>query len=322
MSVSIIYQVQSIRGFILKGKIMSNELVSVIIPTYGRSLLLKRAIFSVLEQDYKNVEVIVVNDNKKDSIDYISTITVMKEFDSFSNIVFISSGENVGGSEARNIGIKHSNGKYITFLDDDDYFYKDKIRKQVEHLIKNDIDVSVCDMDLDINGNVASAKKGRCNIGSIGNFISYGNSYTPMFLMKKGVLEVVNGFTITPRFQDHVLMLKILENDFKVGELHDSLFVHTEHEGQGITSEKNFKTGYLIRTEIEKRNLFRVSVCERNRYFVGYYLSMARLLRNEGFFVKAIKHIFYALFYVRSIDDLIRVSKRTISILILKSSRN
>ncbi|HCC8023017.1 TPA: glycosyltransferase family 2 protein, partial [Klebsiella pneumoniae] len=41
---------------------MSNELVSVVIPTYGRSLLLKRAITSVLEQDYKNVEVIVIND--------------------------------------------------------------------------------------------------------------------------------------------------------------------------------------------------------------------------------------------------------------------
>lgn len=222
---------------------MSNELVSVVIPTYGRSLLLKRAITSVLEQDYKNVEVIVINDNKKDTVDYISTITVMQDFDSLPNIVFISSGENVGGSEARNIGIKHSSGKYITFLDDDDYFYKNKIRKQVEHLINNDIDVSVCDMDLDINGKIESAKKGKCNIGSIGNFISYGNSYTPMFLMKKEVLDVVNGFTITPRFQDHVLMLKILENNFKVGELHDSLFVHTEHDGQGITSEKNFKAG-------------------------------------------------------------------------------
>lgn len=101
------------------------DLVSVIIGTYERYELVQKAIESVLNQSYKNIELIVVDDCSKDER-YKSMI------DS-SDFKFIQLEKNSGLPACpRNIGIKASTGKWISFLDDDDFFLTDKISKQME----------------------------------------------------------------------------------------------------------------------------------------------------------------------------------------------
>lgn len=114
---------------------MSKEpLVSVIIPTYNGEKFIKNAIDSVLQQDYNNIEIIVINDCSKDkSLDIIFDLQKKdKRIKVFENDI------NFGFVKSLNIGTEKATGKYIARLDDDDLWIdKDKLKKQVAFLEKN-----------------------------------------------------------------------------------------------------------------------------------------------------------------------------------------
>ena len=108
--------------------------VSVLIPTYHSDSTLTRAIDSVLKQSYKNVEIIVVDDNNPNDPYRESTENLMSKYDHNDCIKYVKHDHNRNGSAARNTAFKYSVGEYITFLDDDDFYYEDKIQCQVEYL--------------------------------------------------------------------------------------------------------------------------------------------------------------------------------------------
>jgi glycosyltransferase involved in cell wall biosynthesis len=95
------------------------NVVSVVIPTYDRDSVFN-AVESVLQQDYKSIEVVVVNDKPEDTIG-------VKLLDKYPNIKYFHDGINRGGGGARKKGVEISTGNYVSFLDDDDWYYKDKI---------------------------------------------------------------------------------------------------------------------------------------------------------------------------------------------------
>lgn len=109
---------------------MSKSLVSIIIPTYKRATMLHRAIASTLEQTYSNIEVLVVSDNEPDDEFTTKARETVKSFND-SRVRLITQEKHINGAVARNVGIKASKGQYVSFLDDDDYYEKDKIEKQV-----------------------------------------------------------------------------------------------------------------------------------------------------------------------------------------------
>ena len=112
-------------------------LVSCVIPTYNRAEFVKRAIDSVLNQTYENIEVIVVDDGSQDNTREV--VLSIKD----KRVRYIRLHRNFGVSFARNIGIENSTGDFIAFLDSDDYFLPEKIEKQVELMLK-DKRVGVC----------------------------------------------------------------------------------------------------------------------------------------------------------------------------------
>lgn len=116
---------------------MNEPLVSIIIPTFKRNNLLDKTLNSVINQNYNNYEIIVVDDNNPNTEYRKMTENLMEKYKNNSKIKYIKHCRNLNGSAARNTGIKFSNGKYICFLDDDDIIYKDKIKEQVKFLEKN-----------------------------------------------------------------------------------------------------------------------------------------------------------------------------------------
>ena len=124
-----------LRAFFLERKM--NPLVSVIIPTYKRSEMLPRAINSVLSQTYENVQVVVVDDNDPNTDYRQLTANRMKLFANDNRVKYILHSKNSNGSVARNTGIKNADGEIVTFLDDDDMYRPEKIKKQVDFLLKN-----------------------------------------------------------------------------------------------------------------------------------------------------------------------------------------
>lgn len=109
-------------------------MVSIIIPSYQRPVSLKRAIDSCLTQTYSDIEVIVVDDNNPDTDARKETESVMEEYSNTPNITYLKHDKNRNGSAARNTGIRSAKGEYITFVDNDDILFPDKIEKQVRKL--------------------------------------------------------------------------------------------------------------------------------------------------------------------------------------------
>ena len=99
--------------------------ISIILPVYNRKKLIGKSLKSALNQTYKNIEIIVIDDGSKENIE--------EEIDKIGDkrIKYIRLSKNKGACYARNIGIKHSVKEYITFLDSDDKLHPKKFEKQM-----------------------------------------------------------------------------------------------------------------------------------------------------------------------------------------------
>lgn len=119
-----------------------NDLISVIIPIYKVEKYIHKCIDSVINQTYKNIEVLLVDDGSPDDCPQICDDYALKD----SRVKTIHK-KNGGLSDARNIGIKNSIGKYIAFVDGDDYIDKEYVEELYKAIILNDADLAICDFD-------------------------------------------------------------------------------------------------------------------------------------------------------------------------------
>ena len=108
-----------------------NPTVSIILPTYNRAHTLRKAVDSILNQTYKDFELIVVDDGSTDD-----TYNLIKSINDY-RIVYVKHEKNKGAAAARNTGIKLAKGKYIAFQDSDDEWYSHKLEKQMEIIENN-----------------------------------------------------------------------------------------------------------------------------------------------------------------------------------------
>lgn len=108
---------------------MEDPLVSVIIPAFNASKTIKTAVRSVLDQTYRPIEVIVIDDGSSDDL--------RSALEQFINAVRLIRQPNLGAGAARNTGVRFATGEFLAFLDADDYWHPDKLRHQVHALTGN-----------------------------------------------------------------------------------------------------------------------------------------------------------------------------------------
>ncbi len=111
----------------------NDPLVSVVIPTYNKSSSIEMTVKSVLRQSYPNIEIVLVDNGSSDS----TRDLILRMSETMKNLNVILLSENLGPSNARNIGIKNSAGRYIFLLDGDDLFHPEKIVTQVDFMRSN-----------------------------------------------------------------------------------------------------------------------------------------------------------------------------------------
>lgn len=116
---------------------MNEKLISIIIPIYGTKDYLERCLNSVISQTYKNLEIILVND-----IQTSETKSICDKFKLLDNRIKVIDVSSVEVGEARNIGIKHSTGEYLGFVDSDDYIREDMYEVLLKELVNNDADIA------------------------------------------------------------------------------------------------------------------------------------------------------------------------------------
>ena len=118
-----------------------NELISIIIPVYNVEAYLERCVKSVTNQTYKNIEIILVDDGSPDNSPAICDRLALSD-----DRIKVLHKENGGLSDARNCGVEKAEGRYVTFIDSDDYISRDYIEYLYGLLVNNGADISSCGM--------------------------------------------------------------------------------------------------------------------------------------------------------------------------------
>lgn len=128
-------------------KTTDQELVSIILPVYNAEQFLKETMLSIITQNYKNIELLIINDASTDR-----SREIINNFND-KRITLFNLEKNKGVANARNIGLKESKGEYITFIDSDDLWTSDKITEQVKFMKQNKLDLCYSYYDrIDIKG--------------------------------------------------------------------------------------------------------------------------------------------------------------------------
>ena len=115
------------------------ELISVVVPIYNVEEFLEKCVDSILSQSYSNLEIILVNDGSKDNC-----LKICRDYELKDSRIVVIDKENGGLSSARNAGIDKATGKYIMFIDSDDYIEKTTVEKLYNNISSNGADISIC----------------------------------------------------------------------------------------------------------------------------------------------------------------------------------
>lgn len=112
------------------------EKVSIVVPIYNVENYLKRCIKSLINQTYENIEILLINDGSKDK-----SKSICESYVDEDKRIKLYNKENGGLSDARNFGIEKATGKYILFVDADDYIEENAIEKLIYFMVNNDLDI-------------------------------------------------------------------------------------------------------------------------------------------------------------------------------------
>ena len=280
-----------------------NELVSIIMPSYKRHReIVSRAIDSLINQTYENIEIILVDDNAgTELVEYRNELeTIIKE-NADKRIKYIQNERNLGGAGARNEGIKMAKGEYITFLDDDDIYLPEKIEKQLEFMLKNELDMSFSKLNIyNENDKLIDVREHQLK--------SYENQYlikyhltkqitgTPTFMMKKHVLDEIGGFEVVSMGQEYYLMQKILLGKYKIGYFPECYIKAYRTKAEAISTGKKKIGGEKALYKYKKKYFNILSFSEKQYVRCRHYAVMAVAYKRNKKYFQAFYNLVVAVF--------------------------
>lgn len=235
-------------------------LVSVITVTRNRVRVLPRAIKSVLNQSYRNIEYLIIDGASSDG-----TKELVEEFcNRDSRIVYIQQQQNSNPVEAIWEAFKRSNGEYITFLDDDDEYLRSKIEKQVDRIQKLDLSYGFvyCWMDYfdHVTGEKLAEKHDTLKDHVTSELIAYpGLCGTPTLFFRRDAFEKTGGWSRKIKmpsdweFRTRASMLfktdvveEVLVNVYKNHEYERQSEVLLRHTKQQVINSIEFSEHFLV----------------------------------------------------------------------------
>lgn len=227
--------------------------VSVIITTYKRTNSLKRAILSVDRQTLNEVEIIVVDDNSADSEFRKENIRLIEKLKLNKPLKYVKHEINQNGAVARNSGIKVAEGEFISFLDDDDYYYPDKLRIEYETLSKLDVSYGgiVCEFDIYRNSKKIKynyeMKSGNFLFETLGCIYQMGSG-SNIFIRSSVISEIGLFDESFTRHQDYEFMVRFFEK-YNIYSVNKKLF------GIEQKNKHSNRPNILVFLEIKKHYL-------------------------------------------------------------------
>ncbi len=256
------------------------DLTSVIITTYGAPNHLSRAINSVLNQTVSNIEIIVVDDNSPESKERTDTTKVMEDYININSVIYIQHPKNLNGAVARNTGIGVAKGKYIAFLDNDDFFMPDKIEKCVNAIENNaEADIVLTNVVVIRNGGIHALidieDREYRPFDALRNVNLLGTG-SNLFLTRKVCCQIQGFDESFLRHQDVEFFIRILEVG-KVVIVSEYLTIKV-HTGTNIPNYVRFKS---VKAKITNKFEYLISY-ESELEQRQYYINMCKMLLDTA----------------------------------------
>lgn len=202
---------------------MKNDKVSIIIPIYNVEKYIEQCLNSIIKQKYTNIEIILVDDGSQDNSGKMCDSYAKKD-----NRIMVIHKENGGVSSARNIGIQKANGKYITFVDSDDYIAENYIEELYNEIKTKDADISICGtIDVDEEGKYINKSIGYENIINSSEALKellnekYYKSVVWAKMYKKNIIKNI-------KFNEDIAIAEDLDFLFKALCIANSVAVNTK----------------------------------------------------------------------------------------------
>lgn len=244
-------------------------LISVIIPYYKKKKYIEETINSVINQTYENIEIIIIYDDE--NLDELVNIKKIQKID--SRIKILVNKKRLGAGESRNVGIRHSRGNYLAFLDADDIWIKNKIEKQVEFMQSHKALISHTSYEvIDKNNKILNKRSARdfSNFNSLLYSCDIGLSTV---MIKKTVFEKQIEFPNIKTKEDFVLWIKILKLNIKIYGYKKNLTLWRKLDNSLSSSiYQKLKDGFWVYNKFMKFGLL------KSLYFL-FLLSLNSLLK-------------------------------------------
>jgi len=221
-------------------------------PYYKKIDYVEQSISSVINQSYKDIELIIVyDDDDKEDLIYLKKITFEN-----NKIKIIENSKNLGAGISRNNGIKNSNGELVAFIDADDFWFKEKLEKQVNFIKKNNFDFVFCDY-------VKKNKSREKNVICSKNTIDYNDllkscdiGLSTTIIKRKIISE--NLFPNLKTKEDYVAWLQLTKNNIEAHKLDEVLVVWNKAKNSlSSNTFQKIKDGYKVYSVYQKFNTFR-----------------------------------------------------------------
>ena len=279
--------------------------VSVIVATYRRDVELQRALESLAKQSYVNYEIVLVDDNDHLIWNHNVEQLVGKFRESHPNIdlVYLQNHPNLGSARTRNVGVEHSNGRFVCFLDDDDEFRVHKIGNQVAFMLDNSCDYSITDLELFYEDGKFAEYRDRHYVKKIDSdsliryHLTYHMTGTDTMMFTKEYFERIGGFAPIDVGDEFYLMERAITSNGRFGYLPKSDVKAYIHRGEdGLSSGQSKIDGETALYEYKKK-YFPMLDSPSIRYIkMRHHAVMAFAFLRLGKFGLFIKESMIALF--------------------------
>ena len=245
-----------------------NPLVSIIIPVYNVERYLKRCLDSIVNQTYKNIEIILVDDGSTDSSGKICDYYANRD----SRIIVIHQ-RNQGLSGARNAALDIANGEYITCVDSDDFISQSLVEKLLDSMLKYKADISVCgivycdDNDFELKKQVVKSNKVIDGKEQIKNLLSCTDIATMAWgkLYKRQLFDNVR-YPIGKYNEDVFTTYKLLSLSKRTVVINQSLYYYRQVSGSITHSSFSIKHLDAIEGTIKRAEFVEKAYPEYTRY--------------------------------------------------------
>ena len=230
------------------------DLVSVIIPFYKKRKFICETVSSILEQTYKNIEIVIIYDDpEKDDLNFLR-----KNFSENDKIRIIVNNRNLGAGLSRNKGIASAKGIYVGFIDADDLWSKEKISKQITFMKKNNFQVSHTSYKIiSEEGEILNTRKSKY-FNNYKNILTSCDIGLSSVLLKKTLITEEIKFANLKTKEDFVLWLKILKSGFEIGAVEEPLMSWRKTKGSLSSSIfQKLKDGFKVYNHYMNYNLIK-----------------------------------------------------------------